>query len=83
MRALLHISRKVFHELVVVCVHGPRRDPDSSSVADASSITDPIGFANPAAVDRAGGVPMTGGKEMTTDTVNEPVSGYDSLKTSK
>jgi hypothetical protein len=81
LRALLHISRKVFHELVVVCVHGQRRDPDSSSVADASSITDPVGFANPAAVDRAGGVSTTGGKEMTTDTVNEPVSGYDSLKT--
>ena len=64
-----------------MCSYGHGNHPDSSGVADASRITGPVRFANTAPVDRAGGAPTTGGKEMTTDTVNEPVSGYDSLKT--
>jgi hypothetical protein len=66
---------------VVLCLYGHGHHPDSSSVADASRFTGPLGFADTAAVNRAGGVPTTGGKEMTTATVNEPVLGYDGLKT--
>jgi hypothetical protein len=61
LRALRHISRKVFHELVIMFVHGRGTHTDSSSVADASRIPDPVGLANPAPVNRAGGVPTTGG----------------------
>jgi hypothetical protein len=64
-----------------MCTYGHGKHSDSFSVADACCISDPGGFANPAPVDRAGGVPTSGGKEMTTATVNEPVSGYDGLKT--
>jgi hypothetical protein len=64
-----------------MCTHGHGKHSDSASVADAGCITDPSGFANPAPVTRARGVTTTGGREMTTDTANEPVAGYDSLKT--
>jgi hypothetical protein len=76
-----HIG-KVFHELVVVCLYGYATHQDSSGVADASRVTDPIGFADPAPINLAGGDPTTGGKKMS-DATNEPVSGYDSLKTKK
>jgi hypothetical protein len=64
-----------------MCIHGHGKHPDSSRIAGAGRITDPGGFANPAPVDRAGEVTTNGGREMTTATVNEPVSGYDGLKT--
>jgi hypothetical protein len=67
--------------LVVLCVHGHGSHPNSSSVAGASRFADPVGFANSAPVNRAGGVPHDWRHEMTTATVNEPVSGYDSVKT--
>jgi hypothetical protein len=66
---------------VVLCPYVNGNHPDSSGVADASRVSDPIGFANPARIIRAGRDPTTGGKTMTNATVNEPVSGYDSLKT--
>jgi hypothetical protein len=64
-----------------VCPYGHGTHQDSSGVADASRVTDPIGFADPAPSNGAGGDPTPGGKKMTNATVNEPVSGYDSLKT--
>ena len=65
---------------MVLSVHGRGTHTDSSSVADANRTPDPIGLANPAPVNRAGGV-HDWRQEMTAATVNEPVSGYDSLKT--
>jgi hypothetical protein len=64
-----------------MCPYGHGTHQDSSGVADASRVTDPISFADPAPINGAGGDPTTGGKTMTNATVNEPVSGYDSLKT--
>jgi hypothetical protein len=61
--------------------YGHGNHPDSSSVADTSRFTDPVGFANPAPVNRARRGPHDWRYEMSTATVNEPVSGYDSLKT--
>jgi len=75
-----HIG-KVFHELVIMCPYGHGTHQDSSGVSDASRVTDAISFANPAPINGAGGDPTTGGKTMTNATVNEPVSGYESLKT--
>ena len=62
-----------------LCGHGTHQD--SSGVADASRVTDAVSFANPAPINGAGGDPHDGGKTMTNATVNEPVSGYESLKT--
>jgi hypothetical protein len=81
LRVLRFHTGKVFHELVIVCLYGPGTHQDSSGVADASRVTDPIGFADPGPINGAGGDPTTEGKKMTNATVNEPVSGYDSLKT--
>jgi hypothetical protein len=66
--------------LVIRCLHGYGVHPDSSNIADASRIADPGGFADPAPVSRAGGIPKIGATKMTTDTIKEPVAGYDSLK---
>ena len=66
---------------MILCLYGHGNHPDPPSVADASRFTDPVGLANTAPVSRAGGVPTTGGNEMSTANVNEPVSGYDGLKT--
>jgi hypothetical protein len=64
-----------------MCTRGDGKHPYSASVADAGRITDPVGFADTAPVNRDGGVTTNGAREMTTATVNEPVSGYDGLKT--
>jgi hypothetical protein len=66
---------------MIMCIHGHGKHPDSPRIADPGRITDPGGFANSALVDRAGGVTTNGGRKMTTNTVNEPVTGYDGLKT--
>lgn len=66
---------------MVLCRYGHGKHTDTSGVTDASRLTDPVGFADPAPVNRAGGVPTTQRCEMTTANVNEPVSGYDGLKT--
>ena len=71
----------VFHELVVLCSYGHGNHPDSPRVTDASRFAYPAGFANSAPVNRASGVANDWRHEMTTATVNEPVSGYDKLKT--
>jgi hypothetical protein len=81
LRVLRCHTGKVFHELVVLCLHGHGTHQDSSGVADASRVTGSISFANPAPINGAGADPTTGGKTMTNATVNEPVSGYESLKT--
>jgi hypothetical protein len=81
LRVLRFHTGKVFHELVITCLYGNGTHQDSSGVADASRVADPPGFADPASINSAGGNPTTGGKTMTNATVNEPVSGYESLKT--
>jgi hypothetical protein len=58
---MTHISRKVFHELVVLCVYGHGTDPHPRSVSVASCIPDPARFTDPAPVNRAGEIPTTGG----------------------
>jgi hypothetical protein len=64
-----------------MCVHGHGTHPDPRSVTVASCIDDPARFTDPAPVNGAGRVPTTWRYEMTNTTVNEPVPGYDSLKT--
>jgi Asp-tRNA(Asn)/Glu-tRNA(Gln) amidotransferase C subunit len=64
-----------------MCPYGHGSHPNPSGVADASRFTDRVGVASTAPVNRAGGVPHDWRYEMTAATVDEPVSGYDSLKT--
>jgi hypothetical protein len=79
LRALLHHTGKVFHELVILCLYGRGAHTDSSSITDSNRFTDPGRFTDPIPANRARGVHTTGGK-MTTPIVNEPVAGYDRLK---
>jgi hypothetical protein len=60
-------------------VRGQKTDTDPSAVVDASGVANPGRVADPAPVSRTGGVPTNG--EMTMSAVEEPVAGYDSLKT--
>lgn len=78
---MLSVSGKQFHELLIRCVHGHRAHPDSSGVADASRVADPGSFADPTPFNPARGIPTTGGIRMTTATAEEPIAGYDKLKT--
>jgi hypothetical protein len=54
-------TRKVFHELVIMCVYGHGPHQDSPGVADTSRIADSVGLADTAAVNRAGGIPTSRG----------------------
>jgi hypothetical protein len=78
---MLRISGKVFHESLVGCVHGHGTHPDSSGIADASRVANPGCLTDSAAPNHARGDPKTGGTKMTTSTVDEPIAGYDRLKT--
>lgn len=78
---MLHISGKVFHELLIGCVYGHRTHTDSCGVADASPVADPGSLADSAPFDPARGIPTTGGIKMTTATAEVPIAGYDKLKT--
>lgn len=80
-RSMLFVSGKEFHELLIACVHGHRTHPDSSGVADASRIADPGSLTDSAPFGPARGIPTTGGIKMTTATAEEPLAGYDKLKT--
>ena len=59
-------------------MHGHRTHADSLTVADAGRIADPGRFTDPTPDSGAGGLP-TNGDKMTT--AQEPVAGYDKLKT--
>jgi hypothetical protein len=76
---LFHEARIVFHESVVVCSCGQAAQPDSPGIADPGRVADPGRFTNPAAHNGAGGLSPNGGPQMTP--TQEPVAGYDSLKT--
>jgi hypothetical protein len=78
---MLRISGKVFHELLVKCVHGHRTHPDSPGIPDASRVADPGRLTHSAPLNHARGGTKTGGTTMTTSTAGEPIAGYDRLKT--
>lgn len=79
---MLHVSGKLFHELLIECVHGHRTHPDPSGLADASCVADPGRLADSAPHNRSLGNTKTGGTKMTTSKVDEePIAGYDRLKT--
>jgi hypothetical protein len=78
---MLRISGKVFHELLVECVYGHGAHPDSSRIADASRFAGAGRLTDSAPLHHARGDPKTGGTKMTKSTVDEPIAGYDRLKT--
>lgn len=78
---MLRISGKGFHELLIECVHGHGTHPDSSGIPDASRVADPGRLTDSAPLNHDRGDTKTGGTKMTTSTVDEPLAGYDRLKT--
>jgi hypothetical protein len=67
--------------LVVRCSYGHGKHSDASSVVDAGRVADADGLTDPARHSRTGAIPANGERKMNTATANEPVSGYDKLKT--
>jgi hypothetical protein len=60
-RDLVHISRKVFHELLIPCIHGHGHYSDSASLARTGRVANPGPIANPApfqAIHRERRVPL-------------------------
>jgi hypothetical protein len=78
---MLHISGKLFHELLIRCVHDYRTHPDPCGIADASRVADPGRLTDSAPLNGSRGDTKTGGTKMTTSNVDEPIAGYDRLKT--
>jgi hypothetical protein len=76
----LHTGR-LFHELVVLCPYGQERHLDTASVADPVRIAGPGGFADSGPDIRPRGITGNGARGVSTATVNQPVPGYDGLKT--
>jgi hypothetical protein len=62
-------------------LYGNRSHTDSSSGADAGRIADSGSFTDPAPLVGSSGLAANRGRPMKTVAANEPVSGYDGLKT--
>jgi hypothetical protein len=66
---------------VVGCSYGYRKHPDPSRLADAGRIANPGRIADPGSLIGPRGRAANRDGAVKTVTANEPVSGYDGLKT--